>query len=234
MGDRNVFYRICCSCCGEDEPEEKTPIISDTLLYFAQEAQRRRSEQANLWSEPHDAFHTERDDDRELYNLLQKRAKTRRGSQGYRRLSFDIHAVRQERRDVLGKWKMILENLGFHAESDMLLNVTSATSYSSMRNAPQAKKLLDILAQETSIFDNKMPAERYIFVLDRLITLDAAEDFLRKAKNYYPRDQSPEMETEEQDSVVVLIKRTNEINPVTDEELEEVDEEILLSRSLEL
>ncbi|XP_078393550.1 melanoregulin [Cetorhinus maximus] len=234
MGDRNVFYRICCSCCGEDEPEEKTPIISDTLLYFAQEAQRRRSEQANLWSEPHDPFHMERDDDRELYNLLQKRAKTRRGSQGYRRLSFDIHAVRQERRDVLGKWKMILENLGFHAESDMLLNVTSATPYSSMRNAPQAKKLLDILAEETSIFDNKMPAERYIFVLDRLITLDAAEDFLRKAKTYYPRDQSPEMETEEQDSVAVLIKRTNEIKPVTDEELEEVDEETLLSRSLEL
>ncbi|GCC38754.1 melanoregulin isoform X1 [Chiloscyllium punctatum] len=234
MGDRNIFYRVCCSCCGGDEPEEKTPIISDTLLYFAQEAQRRRSEQANLWSEPHDTSHMERDDDRELYNLLQKRAKTRRGSQGYRRLSFDIHAVRQERRDVLGKWKMLLENLGFHAESDMLLNVTSATLYSSMRNAPQAKKLLDDLAQQTSIFENKIPAERYIFVLDRLITLDAAEDFLSKAKTYYPRDQSPELETEGQDSAAVLIKKSNEINLVTDEELEEVDEDALLSRSLEL
>ncbi|XP_059494848.1 melanoregulin [Stegostoma tigrinum] len=234
MGDRNIFYRICCSCCKGDEPEEKTPIISDTLLYFAQEAQRRRSEQANLWSEPHDTSHMERDDDRELYNLLQKRAKTRRGSQGYRRLSFDIHAVRQERRDVLGKWKIILENLGFHAESEMLLNVTSATSYSSMRNAPQAKKLLDVLAQETSIFENKMPAERYIFVLDRLIALDAAEEFLTKAKTYYPRDQSPELENEGQDSAAFLIKKSNGINSVTDEELEEVDEDALLSRSLEL
>ncbi|XP_078080408.1 melanoregulin [Mustelus asterias] len=234
MGNRNVFYRICCFCCAEDEPEEKTPIISDTLLYFAQEAQRRRSEETNLWNEPQDTSHTERDDDRELYNMLQKRAKTRRGSQGYRRLSIDIHAARQERRGVLEKWKMILENLGFHAESDMLLNVTSVTSYSNMRNAPQAKKLLDILAQETSIFENKMPAERYIFVLDRLITLDAAEDFLSKARIYYPRDQSPEVENEGQDSVAVLIKRTNEIKPVTDEELEEVDEDILLSRSLEL
>ncbi|XP_038635818.1 melanoregulin [Scyliorhinus canicula] len=235
MGNRSIFYRICCSCCGEDEPEEKMPIISDTLLYFAQEAQRRRSEQTNLWSEPQDTSHTERDDDRELYNMLQKRAKTRRGSQGYRRLSIDIHAARQERRDVLEKWKMILENLGFYAESEMLLNVTSVSSYSSMRNAPQAKKLLDILAEETSIFENKMPAERYIFVLDRLITLDAAEDFLSKARIYYPQiDQSPKMEQQEEESVAVLIKRTNEIKSVTDEELEEVDEDILLSRSLEL
>ncbi|XP_067869140.1 melanoregulin [Heterodontus francisci] len=232
MGDRNVFYRICCSCCGEDEPEEKTPIISETLLYFAQEAQRRRSEQTNLWNEPHDTSHMERDDDRELYNLLQKRSRTRRGSQGYRRLSFDIHAVRQERRDILEKWKMILEKLGFLAETDLLLNVTSATSYS-MRNAPKAKKLLDILAQETSIFENKMPAERYIFVLDRLITLDAAEDFLLKAKMYYPHELSPETEKDEHNSAV-LIKKTNEINAVTDEELEEVDEDALLSRSLEL
>uniref|UniRef100_UPI00398E49E8 melanoregulin n=1 Tax=Pristiophorus japonicus TaxID=55135 RepID=UPI00398E49E8 len=232
MGGRSVFYRICCSCCGEDEPEEKTPIISETLQYFAQEAERRRSEQTNLWSEPHDTSHTERDDDRELYNMLQKRSRTRRGSQGYRRLSFDINAVRQERRDVLGKWKIILENLGFLTESDMLLNVTSVTDYRNMRHAPQAKKLLDLLSQESSLFDNKMPAERYIFVLDRLITLDAAEDFVQKAKSYYPPDLSPERRADRQDSGAVLIKKTNEMSSATDEELEEVDEDALL-KSLE-
>ncbi|XP_067825409.1 melanoregulin isoform X1 [Heptranchias perlo] len=207
----------------------------DTLLYFAQEAQRRRAEETNLWSEPHDTSHMERDDDRELYNLLQKRSKTRRGSKGYRRLSFDIHAARQERRDILGKWKMILESLGFLEESNWLLNVTSTTLYSSMKSAPEAKKLLDMLAQETSMFDNKMPAERYIFVLDRLITLDAAEDFVLKAKSYYPRELSPESEseTQPQDSGPVLIKKTNESDSVMDEELGEVDEDAVLARSLD-
>ncbi|XP_059816326.1 melanoregulin, partial [Hypanus sabinus] len=83
----------------------------ETLLYFAQEARRRRSEQTNLWSEPHDTSHTERDDDRELFNMLHKRSRMRRGSQDYRRLSLDIQSVRQERRDVLGKWKLVLESL---------------------------------------------------------------------------------------------------------------------------
>lgn len=55
--------------------------ISDTLLYFGREVKRRRAEEANLWNEPQDVSHTERDDDRELYNLLQKRSRTRRGSE---------------------------------------------------------------------------------------------------------------------------------------------------------
>lgn len=42
---------------------------------------RKRAEATNLWNEPVDATHMERDDDRELYNLLQKRAKLRRGSE---------------------------------------------------------------------------------------------------------------------------------------------------------
>ncbi|XP_069763308.1 melanoregulin [Narcine bancroftii] len=233
MGDRTMLSWICCSYCDRDEPEEKAPIISETLLYFSQEAQRRRSEQTNLWSEPHDTSHTERDDDRELYNLLQKRSRVRRGSQGYRRLSLDIQAVRQERRDVLGKWKIILESLGFVSEADSLLNVTSATSYNSMSNAPQAKGLLHTLAQETSIFDNKMPAERYIYVLDRLIMLDAAQDFVSKAKIYFPRECSSETEAQPE-VAAVLLKKTTEISSFTDEELEEVDEEAPLSLSLEL
>lgn len=32
--------------------------------------------------------------------------------QGYRRLSVDIEAMRDQRREVRDKWKMILENLG--------------------------------------------------------------------------------------------------------------------------
>lgn len=56
-------------------------ICSETLLYFDREAKKRRDQETNLWSEPGDYSHSERDDDRELYNLLQKRSRMRRGSQ---------------------------------------------------------------------------------------------------------------------------------------------------------
>ncbi|MEE6527949.1 hypothetical protein FKM82_029748, partial [Ascaphus truei] len=81
MAERSPFSSLlCCCCCAEDEPE-KSPLISDTLRYFDREGKRKRAEAANLWNEPQDASHTERDDDRDLYNLLQRRARTRRGSE---------------------------------------------------------------------------------------------------------------------------------------------------------
>lgn len=51
------------------------------LQYFNKLQKRRRSEATNLWNEPVDSAHVERDDDHELYMLLQKRAKTHRGSE---------------------------------------------------------------------------------------------------------------------------------------------------------
>jgi len=55
-------------------------VSHDTLEYFEREAKRRRDQETNLWSEPGDPSHSERDDDRILYNLLQTRAQTQRGS----------------------------------------------------------------------------------------------------------------------------------------------------------
>ncbi|XP_072568875.1 melanoregulin isoform X2 [Paramormyrops kingsleyae] len=79
---RFCAHFCCCCCCADDEPEEKNPLLSETLLYFDREAKKRRDQETNLWSEPGDHSHSERDDDRELYNLLQKRSRMRRGSQG--------------------------------------------------------------------------------------------------------------------------------------------------------
>ncbi|OCT59911.1 melanoregulin [Xenopus laevis] len=198
MDVKRSFYRYFCCCCSEEQPEKK-PLISDTLLYFDREVKRRRAEEANLWNEPQDVSHTERDDDRDLYNLLQKRAKTRRGSEGYRRLSFDISAHRQVRKDVKDRWRVLLENLGFRNEADSLLTVTSNTSYKSLRNPAEARHLLSLLAQETSIFEQQnTPPERYLFVLDRLIVLDMGTEFVSIARRFYP----PEMEeTSEKDTV---------------------------------
>lgn len=114
--------------------------------------------------------------------------------QGYRRLSIDIEAMRDMRREVQDKWKMILENLGkrlcekfcsndvltgtvchwkvwmiltgFMAEAESLLNVSASASYDRMRNAATARTLLQTLYTETSLFNrNEPPPERYLFIL---------------------------------------------------------------------
>ncbi|XP_008292464.1 melanoregulin [Stegastes partitus] len=189
-GFRKFCLQFCCCCCvgDEDDEDEKQPLVpQDPLEYFNREVQKRRDEETNLWSEPGDPSHSEREDDRTLYQLLQARNKTRMGSSGYRRLSVDIEAMRDTRREVRDKWKTILENLGFMAEADSLLNVSAGASHDRMRNAPAARSLLHTLHTETSIFSSREPPpERYLFILDRLLYLDIAEDFLAKARRFYP------------------------------------------------
>ncbi|KAM8946845.1 melanoregulin-like [Pelodytes ibericus] len=239
MEEKRTFYRFLCCCCCNEEAPEKSPLISDTLLYFDREVKRRRAEEANLWNEPQDISHTERDDDRDLYNLLTKRSRTRRGSEGYRRLSFDISAHRQVRKDVKDRWRILLENMGFQNEADSLLSVTSNISYKSLRNPTEARRLLALLAQETSIFEQQsMPPERYIFVLDRLIVLDMGTEFVSIARHFYP----PEIEDSgEKESVVpgtaVLVSPgyaavENDLEKEEEETLE-VDEDSFLVNLLE-
>ncbi|XP_026214462.1 melanoregulin [Anabas testudineus] len=194
---KKFCMQFCCCCCArdEDDDDEKQPLLpEDPLEYFNREVQKRRDEETNLWSEPGDPSHSERDDDRALYVLLQARNKTRMGSTGYRRLSVDIEAMRDTRREVRDKWKTVLENLGFMAEADSLLTVSAGASLDRMRNAPTARALLQTLHSETSIFSSREPPpERYLFILDRLLYLDIADDFLAKAKRFYPpKDDSDE------------------------------------------
>ncbi|KAM6913505.1 melanoregulin [Lycodopsis pacificus] len=192
----SVFRKLCCCCAGDDDDDdEKQPLVpQDPLEYFNREVQKRRDEETNLWSEPGDRSHSERPDDRVLYGLLQARTKTRMGSTGYRRLSVGIEAMRDTRREVREKWKQILENLGFMAEADSLLNVSAGASHDRMRNAPAARELLHTLHTETSVFySREPPPERYLLILDRLLYLDIAEDFLATAKRFYPpNDDSDE------------------------------------------
>ncbi|XP_007230854.2 melanoregulin [Astyanax mexicanus] len=212
----------CCCCCEDDDEDEKRPLLgNETLEYFDREAKKRRDQETNLWSEPGDPSHSERDDDRVLYNLLQSREQTRMGSQGYRRLSVDIEAMREVRREVRDKWKMILENLGFMAEADSLLNVSASTSYDRMRNAAVARSLLQTLHSETSIFNSKEPPpERYLFTLDRLIYLDAADDFVAKARRFYPPKDDDDDEEEDPMAInlPLLLSRLNQNMSAGDDE----------------
>lgn len=67
----NCFWMLVCL---------NWPCSEDPLEYFNREVQKRRDEETNLWSEPGDPSHSERDDDRALHVLLQARNKTRMGS----------------------------------------------------------------------------------------------------------------------------------------------------------
>ncbi|KAM3864055.1 melanoregulin [Diretmus argenteus] len=225
------FCIACCCCCSfgdDDDEDEKQPLIApihDPLEYFDREVQKRRDQETNLWSEPGDPSHSERDDDRVLYNLLQARTKTRMGSTGYRRLSVDIEAMRDTRREVRDKWRTILENLGFVAEADSLLTVSASASCERMRNAPLARSMLHTLHTETSIFSRKEPPpERYLFIVDRLLYLDAAEDFMAKAKRFYPPkdddDDSDEESTGLSINLPLLLARVEAMNGKDDDEEE--------------
>ncbi|XP_026088406.1 melanoregulin-like [Carassius auratus] len=134
--------------------------------------------------------------------------------QGYRRLSVDIEAMRDMRREVRDKWKMILENLGFMAEAESLLTVSTSASCDRMRNAAVARSLLQTLHTETSIFNRKeAPPERYLFILDRLIYLDAAEDFVAKARRFYPPkddDDDDEEDNTGRINLPLLLSRMNQ------------------------
>ncbi|XP_070837941.1 melanoregulin [Chaetodon trifascialis] len=197
---KRFCVQFCCCCCcadDDDDDDEKQPLVpQDPLEYFNREVQKRRDEETNLWSTPGDPSHSERDDDRVLYGLLQARNKTRMGSSGYRRLSVDIEAMRDTRREVRDKWQTILENLGFMAEAETLLTVSAGASHDRMRNAPAARAMLNMLHSETSIFNSREPPpERYLFILDRLLYLDIADDFVAKAKRFYPPKEDSDEET---------------------------------------
>ena len=71
-----ISFCVCNTC----NLVRSIPHSQDPLEYFNREHQKRREEETNLWSEPGDPSHSERDDDRVLYGLLQARTKTRMGS----------------------------------------------------------------------------------------------------------------------------------------------------------
>lgn len=86
------------------------------------------------------------------------------------------------------RWKHILEDLGFQREADSLLSVTKLSTISDSKNTRKAREILLRLAEETSIFPTSWElSERYLFVMDRLIALDAAEEFFKIASRTYPK-----------------------------------------------
>uniref|UniRef100_A0A8C5JWM5 Melanoregulin n=1 Tax=Jaculus jaculus TaxID=51337 RepID=A0A8C5JWM5_JACJA len=157
-------------------------------LYHSFGATLARDDEKNLWSLPHDVSHTEADDDRILYNLIVVRNQQVKDSEEWQKLNYDIYSLRQIRREVRNRWKRILEDLGFQKEADSLLSVTKLSTMSDSKNTRKAREMLLKLAEETAIFPTSWElSERYLFVVDRLIALDAAEEFFKIASQTYPK-----------------------------------------------
>nr|XP_012640624.1 melanoregulin [Microcebus murinus] len=192
MGLRDWLRIVCCCCpckCLEEPTvPEKEPLVSDGNLYSSFGATLARDDEKNLWSIPHDVSHTEADDDRILYNLIVIRNQQSKDSEEWQKLNYDIYTLRQIRREVRNRWKRILEDLGFQKEADSLLAVTKLSTVSDSKNTRKAREMLLKLAEETTIFPASWElSERYLFVVDRLIALDAAEEFFKIASRTYPK-----------------------------------------------
>uniref|UniRef100_A0A2K5D969 Melanoregulin n=2 Tax=Aotus nancymaae TaxID=37293 RepID=A0A2K5D969_AOTNA len=184
--------RSCWKCCQRmalTAASAKAMFLpSDSNPYSSFGAPLVRDDEKNLWSMPHDVSHTEADDDRTLYNLIVIRNQQAKDSEEWQKLNYDIYTLRQIRREVRNRWKRILEDLGFQREADSLLSVTKLSTISDSKNTRKAREMLLKLAEETNIFPTSWElSERYLFVVDRLIALDAAEEFFKLARRTYPK-----------------------------------------------
>ncbi|XP_033855631.1 melanoregulin-like [Acipenser ruthenus] len=193
MGLKDFFRAVCCcGCCGTcNKTKEKEPLLRNNHrgTTYSAESVDLSDDEWNLWSVPHDSSHMESDDDRELYSLIVTRNQLQHDTEEWAKLNYDIHTLRQTRREVRGRWRNILEKLGFQKEVDSLLLVSKSSILSDSENLSEAKEVLLKLSEETSLFPNGFGVqERYLFVLDRLVSLDGAEEFFKMAKNIYPKN----------------------------------------------
>nr|XP_046260456.1 melanoregulin-like [Scatophagus argus] len=130
-----------------------------------------------------------RGSDRELQAFISMRDQADEATEEWEKLNYDIYTLRYARREVRSRWKKILLQLGYQCEVDALLSVNRQSRFSrDQEHLTKAKELLKQLLDHTSLFPPESgPQSRYLCVMDRLVSLDSAEDFVRLAKEKYPK-----------------------------------------------
>ncbi|XP_028847761.1 melanoregulin [Denticeps clupeoides] len=132
--------------------------------------------------------HTEPEDDGDLLTFITMRNQADKDTEEWEKLNYDIHSLRCARREVSARWRKILLLLGYQREADSLLAVNRQASLRHPENLDRAGELLRVLWEESGLFPRAAdPGQRYLFVMDRLVSLDSAEDFVRLAKEKYPK-----------------------------------------------
>ncbi|XP_020494112.2 melanoregulin [Labrus bergylta] len=132
---------------------------------------------------------TRRGSDRELQAFISMRDKADQATEEWEKLNYDIYTLRYTRREVRSRWKKILLQLGYQCEVDNLLCVNRQSCLSpDQEHLNRASELLGQLLEHTSLFPSKTGHQnRYLYVMDRLVSLDSAEEFVRLAKLKYPK-----------------------------------------------
>ncbi|CAK6964390.1 melanoregulin-like [Scomber scombrus] len=129
-----------------------------------------------------------RGSDRELQAFINMRDQTDKATEEWEKLNYDIHTLCYARREVRSRWKKILLQLGYQCEVDALLCVNRQSQFSrDQEHLNRATELLKQLLDHTSMFPKGTGHQnRYLYVMDRLVSLDSAEEFVRLAKEKYP------------------------------------------------
>nr|XP_023695707.1 melanoregulin-like isoform X2 [Paramormyrops kingsleyae] len=124
----------------------------------------------------------------ELHALIIMRNQLDKDTEEWEKLNYDIHTLRCARRQVFGRWRKILLQMGYQNEVDSLLEVNTERE---RENLYRASQLLHTLWEECSLFPVGFHTEeKYLSVMDRLISLDSAEEFIQLAKDKYPKTRA--------------------------------------------
>ncbi|XP_054471806.1 melanoregulin-like [Anoplopoma fimbria] len=130
-----------------------------------------------------------RGSDRELQAFISMRDQADKATEEWEKLNYDIYTLRYARREVRSRWKKILLQLGYQCEVDALLCVNKQNWFSrDQERLNKANELLRQLLDQTSLFPPETEHQsKYLCVMDRLVSLDSAEDFIRLAERKYPK-----------------------------------------------
>ncbi|XP_030642526.1 melanoregulin [Chanos chanos] len=147
--------------------------------------------ETQTWASQHaSSSFTEGESDEELQAFIRMRDQADKATEEWEKLNYDIHSLRCTRREVCTRWKKILLQLGYQKEVDSLLRVNKQTVLGDWENAERARELMEILCEDSGLFPRGVsPNERYFFIMDRLVSLDSADDFVRLAKEKYPKTE---------------------------------------------
>lgn len=194
LDQMGALYTLCCCKQYFYHKDEKNAILrnmghSESRENEADEVCHSGAEQDwNPWTSPQ-VSSGEAEPDRELQVFLTRRNQVDKDTEEWEKLNYDIHTLRYAKREVSARWRKILLQLGYQREVESLLCVNRQSTLSWDRQV-QARELLRTLIEDTSLFPRGVfPQDRYVFVMDRLVSLDSAEDFITLAKQKYPKSE---------------------------------------------
>ncbi|XP_066497193.1 melanoregulin-like [Hoplias malabaricus] len=188
-----TFYS---QCCHPNEKEEKNAILCNTSASSGREVQLECAtglkQNRTSWKAPLSSSSIiDGESDQELQAFLMMRNQVDEDTEEWEKLNYDIHTLKCARREVCSRWKKILLLLGYQMEVDLLLAVNKQSILRDGEHVERARELLDTVCEESNLFPRGVePNDRYLHVMDRLVSLDNAEDFVRLAKEKYPKTDS--------------------------------------------